>query len=201
MCVFSFIHSPVYSPSFNEHVAIYDRRLFILKLGKSLMLLGTPTHTVQSQLDSAARMLEIEAEFITLPGKLFCSFPDQRTGTVDNHSIVCHGRMCLGTLHEVHQAYRLVMHDEVRAKEGCVLLDEAMNAPPMCNLPIRCLLAFALGFLICPFAFAGSLVDALIAGAGSLTLALVRSSRGSASGSVFLEYVSPLNKMNLLYSS
>lgn len=51
-----------------------DRQEFLIKLAKTLMTFGAPSHRIESQLIAAARILEVEAEFIHLPSVIICSF-------------------------------------------------------------------------------------------------------------------------------
>ena len=47
--------------------AIINRRKFIIKLARALMTFSAPSHRIEMQLSSAARVLELEAEFVHLP--------------------------------------------------------------------------------------------------------------------------------------
>ena len=67
------------------------------------MTFGAPSHRIESQLIAAARILEVEAEFIHFPGVIICSFGDQELGTSETHFLKCGGRLSLGALHKVHQ--------------------------------------------------------------------------------------------------
>lgn len=48
-------------------IAIINRRKFIIKLARALMTFSAPSHRIEMQLSSAARVLELEAEFVHLP--------------------------------------------------------------------------------------------------------------------------------------
>ncbi|KAJ7228522.1 DUF1212-domain-containing protein [Mycena pura] len=154
--------------------SMINRQEFLLKLARALMTFGAPSHRIESQLTAAARILEVEAEFIHLPGVIICSFGDQELGCSETHFIKCGGRLSLGALHKVHVIYRSVVHDEVSAKEAAEKLDALINAPPLYPIWIRCLLAFCLSALICPLAFGGSFLDMWIAGAGALILSYLQ---------------------------
>ncbi|KIK67989.1 hypothetical protein GYMLUDRAFT_68997 [Collybiopsis luxurians FD-317 M1] len=138
------------------------------------MSFGAPSHRIESQLIAAARILEVEAEFIHLPGVIICSFGDQELGCSETHFIKSGGRLALGALHNVHKIYREVVHDEISAKKASTLLDELLHAPPLYSAAFRCLLSFCLSALICPLAFGGSFLDMWIAGAGALILSLLQ---------------------------
>ncbi|KIY74124.1 DUF1212-domain-containing protein [Cylindrobasidium torrendii FP15055 ss-10] len=151
-----------------------NRQEFLIKLARCLMTFGAPSHRIESQLVAAARILEVEAEFIHLPGVIICSFGDQELGCSETHFVKCGGRLSLGALHKVHMVYRMVVHDEVSARQATEQLDDLLTAPPLYGLAFRMLLAFSLSALICPLAFGGSFVDLWIAGTGATLLALLQ---------------------------
>lgn len=151
-----------------------NRHEFLLKLARALMSFGAPSHRIESQLVAAARILEVEAEFIHLPGVIICSFGDQELGCSETHFVKCGGRLSLGALHKVHVIYRSVVHDEISAKSATGQLEELLDAPPLYSIPFRCCLAFSLSALICPLAFGGSFVDMWIAGASAFILAALQ---------------------------
>lgn len=150
--------------------AMLHRQKFLMRLAKALMTFGAPSHRIEAQLLSAARILEIDGEFIHIPGVIICSFGDQDTRTSETHFVKCGGRLSLGSLHEVHQTYRAVVHDELSAKKGTERLDELLSAEPFYGFRTRCLLAFVISSLICPLAFGGSLLDMWISGIGAMFL-------------------------------
>lgn len=141
-----------------------------MRLSKALLTFGAPSHRIEAQLISAARILEIRGEFVHIPGVVICCFGDQDTRTSETHFVKAGGRLHLGSLHQVHIIYRRVVHDEISAKEATRQLDELVNAGPLYNIFIRCSLAFWLCALICPLAFGGSVVDMLISGIGAVFL-------------------------------
>ena len=128
-----------------------------MRLAKALMTFGAPSHRIESQLLSAARILEVDAEFIHIPGVIICSFGDQDTKTSEMHFVKSGGRLSLGSLHEVHQIYREVVHDEISARRATEKLEALMEAKPLYSPYTRCFLAFCLSALICALAFGGSL--------------------------------------------
>jgi uncharacterized membrane protein YjjP (DUF1212 family) len=138
------------------------------------MTFGAPSHRIESQLVAAARILEVEAEFIHLPSVIICSFGDQELGCSETHFVKCGGRLSLGALHKVHLVYRSVVHDEISAKRATSQLEELLAAPALYPISFRCFLAFCLSALICPLAFGGSFLDMWIAGVGAGVLAVLQ---------------------------
>ncbi|KAI0081836.1 DUF1212-domain-containing protein [Panus rudis PR-1116 ss-1] len=153
--------------------SILNRQVFLMTLARALMVFGAPSHRIESQLLSAARILEIDAEYVCLPGVIICSFGDPDTKTTDTHFLKAGGRLSLGALHEVHQIYRAVVHDEISAKKATQKLEDLLEAPSVYNAYIRCILAFLISALICPLAFGGSIADMWFAGIGGVTLCLM----------------------------
>jgi len=155
-------------------LAMKHRHEFLLKLARALMTFGAPSHRIESQLVAAARILEVEAEFIHLPSVIICSYGDQDLGCSETHFVKCGGRLSLGALHKVHLIYRSVVHDEISAKQATSQLEALLNSPPPYSVPFRCLLAFCLSALICPLAFGGSFADMWISGMSACVLAFLQ---------------------------
>lgn len=151
-----------------------NRQEFLIKLAKALMIFGAPSHRIEAQLIAAARILEVEAEFIHLPGVIICSFGDQDLGCSETHFVKCAGRLSLGALHKVHLIYRNVVHDEISAKRATNDLEALLTAPPLYSMLFRCILSFCLAALICPLAFGGSFVDMWFAGMGAFILSVLQ---------------------------
>ncbi|PFH52842.1 hypothetical protein AMATHDRAFT_189031 [Amanita thiersii Skay4041] len=164
------------------------RQEFLLKLARALMTFGAPSHRIESQLVAAARILEVESEFIHLPGVMICSFGDQDQDRSETHFVKCNGRLSLGALHKVHLIYRSVVHDETSAEKAAEHLETLLTAPPLYGKLFRSLLAFSLSALICPLAFGGSFADMWIAGASGFVLSVLQlciASRNAIYGNVF----------------
>ena len=172
-----------------------NRQEFLIKLARSLMTFGAPSHRIESQLVAAARILEVEAEFIHLPGIIICSFGDQELGCSETHFVKCGGRLSLGALHKVHLIYRSVVHDDISAKQATEQLEALLVAAPLYSVFFRCFLAFCLSALICPLAFGGSFLDMWVAGAAAFVLAYLqlRVAEKSALYANVFEYVTYLS--------
>lgn len=154
--------------------SVLNRELFLLKLGKALMTFGAPSHRIEAHLKSAAHVLLIEAEFIHIPGMIMCSILDKEEKKTETHFIRCGGRMALGRLHEVHQLYRAVVHDEMSAKKAGDRLSELLDSPPIRSGYEQVFLSFWLAALVCPLAFGGSFIDMWVAGAGAVFISGMR---------------------------
>lgn len=158
----------------DDAVAILKRHQFLLKLARALMTFGAPSHRIESQLVAAARILEINAEFIHLPNVIICCFGDSDTMTSETHFVKGTGGLALGNLHRVHLIYRAVLHDEISARKATQQLDELLSAESLYSVWFRCTLSFFLSVLICPLAFGGSFLDMWIAGGGAFILCFLQ---------------------------
>ncbi|KAK7061938.1 pheromone-regulated membrane protein 10 [Favolaschia claudopus] len=154
--------------------SMINRQSFLIQLARALMTFGAPSHRIESQLNAAARILEVEAEFIHIPGVIICAFGDPELGCTETHFIKCGGRLSLGALHDVHLVYRKVVHDEISAETAERELGKLLDMPEPYTIFFRCCLAFFLSALICPLAFGGSLVDMWIAGLGAFILSILQ---------------------------
>ncbi|GAA5899654.1 hypothetical protein JCM5296_001388 [Sporobolomyces johnsonii] len=158
-----------------EHVAtLIQKQDFILKLAKALMTFGAPSHRLESQLNATAAVLAVNAQFIHVPSVVIASFGDADTHTSETRFIKASGGLNLGSLHQVHAIYREVVHDEISVEEGMVGLDRILKAKPIYNLWQRILICAMCAGVICPMGFAGSFVDAFVAGAFGAMLAFLQ---------------------------
>ncbi|KAF8505618.1 hypothetical protein F5888DRAFT_1650573, partial [Russula emetica] len=154
--------------------SILNRQQFIMKLARCLMAFGAPSHRIESQLIAAARILEVDAEFIHLPNLIIVCFGDPETKTSETHFLRCSGRLALGSLHKVHRIYRRVVHDEMSARRATEELMRILESAPIYGLWTRCFIAFWLSALICPLAFGGSFLDMFVAGMGAFVLSALQ---------------------------
>lgn len=132
-------------------IDILQRQQFILKLAKALLIFGSPSHRLESQLLATAKVLEVEAQFIHLPSIVIASFGDADTHTSETHFVKSSGALNLGSLHAVHELYRKVVHDEVSVEEGSVELSRILRAPPIYSLWYRVIFSALLAGVIAPF--------------------------------------------------
>ena len=66
------------------HIAeTLSRQKYIIRLCRALMLFGAPTHRLEEYLKMTARVLEIDSQFLYLPGCMIISFDDRSTHTTE----------------------------------------------------------------------------------------------------------------------
>lgn len=156
----------IYCAFFTSHIhpAIESYQKFILIFAKALLTFGSPSHRVEAQLNSLARVFEIEAQFQHTPGVLQVSFGNPETKSSETCLIKSSVGLALGRVNTCHNIYRAVLHDDMSASEGTYILRKLLHAPPRYGTRFRYLLSFMICFLICGIAFGGSLNDMWVAG-------------------------------------
>jgi hypothetical protein len=102
----SFNSYPYLTSQITRHVAaILQRQEFILKLARAMMMFGGPSHRLVAQIQSTARVLELEMSCLYLPDVMWISFEDNATGTSHVKFIRQASALDLGKLGEAHGLY------------------------------------------------------------------------------------------------
>jgi uncharacterized membrane protein YjjP (DUF1212 family) len=109
------------------HVAnIIKRQQYIMC--RALMLFGAPTHRLEEYLAATAKVLEINSQFLYIPGCMIISFDDALTHTAEVKIVRTAQGVNLGKLKDTHAIYKEVLHDIISLDEALVRLDEVINA-------------------------------------------------------------------------
>lgn len=146
------------------HIAeTLQRQRFLFRLCKCLMLYGAPTHRLEEYLTMTARVLEIDAQFIYLPGCMIMAFGDATTRTSEVQLVRCVQGLDLYKLHRAHRIYKRVIHDLIGVEEACIAIDDLLSSKPLYSRWI-CVFLFAFSSaMITPLAFGGGWIDIPIA--------------------------------------
>lgn len=143
--------------------AILSRQRYLTKLCEALMRYGAPTHRLEEYLAMTARVLEIDAQFLYLPGCMFVSFGDATTHTTDLRLLRHPQGVDLGKLKDVHEIYKEVVHDVIGVEEATSRLDEITSRKQKINKWMLIILYGFASATVGPFAFGARLVDMPIA--------------------------------------
>ncbi|PYH86141.1 DUF1212-domain-containing protein [Aspergillus uvarum CBS 121591] len=142
------------------HIAeILARQRYIMQLCRALMRYGAPTHRLEEYMQMTARVLEVEGQFLYLPGCMIMSFDDPTTRTAEVKLVRVVQGVDLGRLAETHNVYKNVVHDLIGVEEAIQELDFIMKRPPRFN---KWILVLAYGLASCavgPFAFEARPID------------------------------------------
>ncbi|SCU80091.1 LAFA_0B07448g1_1 [Lachancea sp. 'fantastica'] len=139
--------------------ALLQRQRFIMRLCKALMLYGAPTHRLEEYMVMTSRVLEIDGQFLYVPGCMVVSFGDATTRTSEVQLVRCAQGLNLWKLHQVHAIYKQVVHDLMSAEEANIAIDRILKDK---NLYPPWLCVFLYGFcssMVTPFAFGGDWVN------------------------------------------
>ncbi|EAW12657.1 threonine/serine exporter family protein [Aspergillus clavatus NRRL 1] len=110
------------------HIAdIIVRQRFIMQLCRAFMRYGAPTHRLEEYMQMTARVLDIEAQFMYLPGCMIMSFDDPYTRTAEVKLVRVPQGLDLGRLEEVHGCYKRVTHDMTDMQSAISELTEIMG--------------------------------------------------------------------------
>ncbi|KAK4546858.1 hypothetical protein LTR36_001590 [Oleoguttula mirabilis] len=146
------------------HIAeTIQRQRYLIKLCKALMQYGAPTHRLEEYMNMSARVLEIQAQFLYIPGSMIMSFDDPSTHTTEVKLVRIAQGLDLGKLSDVHEVYKDVVHDRVGVEEATLRLKEVTEKRDKHSrwfrVPVYGLAAVCVG----PFAFSARLIDLPIA--------------------------------------
>lgn len=146
-----------------QHVAaVIARQQFILKLARALMMFGSPSHRLETQIQATAKVLEINAQVVYLPNTMLVSFGDDATHTSETKFLKQVTGLDLGKLLATHNIYWDVVHDRVSVEDASRELDSLMTTPPIYNTWQTILIGGLCSVFISIPSFYGSFIDALM---------------------------------------
>ncbi len=110
-----------------------------------------------------ARVLEIDAQFLYMPGCMIISFDDSMAHTTEVKLVRTSQGVDLGKLRETHEIYKEVVHDQIGLEDAMQQLDEIEKRQQRYN---PWFLVIVYGFAsacVGPFAFGARPIDLPIA--------------------------------------
>ncbi|TYJ58472.1 hypothetical protein B9479_000679 [Cryptococcus floricola] len=146
-----------------QHVAaILSRQQFLLKLARALMMFGSPSHRLETQIQATAKVLELNCQVVYLPGTMLVSFGDDATHTSETKFLKQTTGLDLGKLQATHHLYWNVVHDKMSVEQASKDLDVLMTSPVYYTWWQTLIIGGLCSAFICVMAFYGSFVDALM---------------------------------------
>lgn len=136
----------------------------------------------------SARVLEIRAKFLYIPGCMLVSFEDPSTFTANVRLVRAENSIDLGKLHEMYLTYKAVLHDRIGASEGSQVLDDLAKKQAKYSPWVVVLFYGLASAFVGPFAFGARLIDlpiALILGCLIGYLKVMLSAKSSLYSNVF----------------
>lgn len=142
------------------HIAeTLQRQKYLIRLCRALMAYGAPTHRLEEYMRMSARVLELDGQFLYIPGCMLVSFDDVSTHTTEVKLVRTNQGVNLGKLKDVHEIYKEVVHDVIGVEEATQRLDSIIREKPKHN---KWLLVFVYGLAsacVGPFAFEANFID------------------------------------------
>ena len=171
------------------HIAdLLARQRYLIRLCRALMKYGAPTHRLEEYMKMTARVLEIDGQFLYMPGCMIISFDDVSTHTTEVKLVRAPQGVDLGKLSDVHTIYKEVIHDVIGVEEAIQRLDEIMKRKNKYPIWVAILVHGCAAASVGPFAFNARPIDmpiAFLLGCLLGVLPLVLSPRSSLYSNVF----------------
>ncbi|KAF2192961.1 DUF1212-domain-containing protein [Zopfia rhizophila CBS 207.26] len=135
------------------------RQTYLRKLCKALMMYGAPTHRLEEYMNMSARVLEIEAQFLYIPGCMIISFDDSSVHTTEVKLVRTSQGIDLGKLRDVHEIYKDVVHDRIGVEEATPRLEAIISRKPKFDKWLRVPVYGLASATVGPFAFQARPID------------------------------------------
>ncbi|OAK96827.1 DUF1212-domain-containing protein [Phaeosphaeriaceae sp. SRC1lsM3a] len=135
------------------------RQNYLRKLCKALMMYGAPTHRLEEYLNMSARVLEIEAQFLYMPGCMIIAFDDSSVHTSEVKLVRTNQGVDLGKLRDTHEIYKDVVHDRIGVEEATPRLDEIIGRKAKFQRWLRVVMYGLASATVGPFAFQARFID------------------------------------------
>lgn len=110
---------------------ILQRKEFLRKLVKALMLYGAPAHRLENIMREVSSILCVDAEYIYLPNVMFLTFFDQCTHTTETHFIRCIQLFDMQKLGEIFRIEKLLAHGEITLERALLYIIEVEEQAPL----------------------------------------------------------------------
>ncbi|KAJ5152679.1 uncharacterized protein N7482_009157 [Penicillium canariense] len=142
------------------HIAeIICRQRYIMQLCRALMAFGAPTHRLEEYMQMTAKILEVDSQFLYLPGCMIMSFDDPSTRTTEVKLVRVAQGVDLARLSDTHLIYKNVIHDVIGIEEAVQELDAVMKKKPRYPKFIVVLVYGLATATVGPFAFNARPID------------------------------------------
>ena len=111
----------------------------------------------------SSRVLEIEGQFLYIPGCMIISFDDRLTHTTEVKLVRATQGVNLGKLHDTHEVYKEVVHDTIGVEEAMERLDKIVKQEDLYSPWLRVTFYGFASMCVGPFAFGARPIDLPIA--------------------------------------
>lgn len=112
---------------------IIARQRYIMQSYQTLMKFGAPTHRLEEYMQITAKMLEIDSQYLYLPGCMAMSFDDASTRTTEVKLVRAAQDIDLDRLASTHFVYKKLVHGIICAEEAIQEHEEIIKKKPRFN--------------------------------------------------------------------
>lgn len=142
------------------HIAdVLQRQRFVLRLCRALMLYGAPTHRLEEYMVMTSRALDIDGQYIYIPGCMICAFGDSSTHTSEMQLVRVIQGVNLSKLHIVHSIYKKVIHGKLNVEHASTQIDQLLNSKNKYPTWFVVLIFALSSTFVAPFGFGGKWLD------------------------------------------
>lgn len=138
----------------NLHIkTVIERQKYLVQICRALMMYGAPTHRLEDYLTMSARALQINGQFMYLPGCMLISFDDHETHTAEVKLVKETQGVDLGRFRDVFDIYKNVIHEVTDVTEAMDDLSQVMASQPRYSTWFRILMYGFASACVGPYAF------------------------------------------------
>ncbi|KAJ5669022.1 DUF1212-domain-containing protein [Penicillium macrosclerotiorum] len=123
------------------------------------MRFGAPMHRLEEHMRTTATILEVDSQFLYVPGCMIMSFNDPMRRTTEVKLVRVEQGIDLGLLEDSHQVYKSVIHDDIGVNEATNKLERILNSRPRFNTWIIVVVYGIATAMVGPFAFNARPID------------------------------------------
>ena len=123
------------------------------------MAVGAPSHRLEEYMKTSARSLNIDGDFLYLPGSMLVSINDKLTMSTEVTLVREAQSVDLGRFKDVFQIYKCVIHGKYTTQQGTEELESIMKSPHQNSTSLRILAYGIAAVAVGPFAFSSRPVD------------------------------------------
>ncbi|KAI9476382.1 MAG: hypothetical protein EXX96DRAFT_487148 [Benjaminiella poitrasii] len=142
-----------------EIADILKRQDLIIKMGKSLVRTGAPSHRIEAAMEKVGKRLEIDGSYAVLPGLIIVTFGDVETHTSETHLVRCSRSLDIGRLERSNVIAYKIAKGELDLDEASELLDNVVNGPPTWGFFMTILGYIFSSAFVAPLFYNGSWTD------------------------------------------
>ncbi|KAF8950466.1 hypothetical protein BGZ46_004495 [Entomortierella lignicola] len=152
---------------------ILERQDYVLRLARSLIKFGAPSHRLEEAIDHTSRSLELNMQCVYMPNIMIVAFTDYETHTSETHLLKVSAGLNMHKFAQTHQILKMVTHSSMPVEEAIMKLD-AINTEKDLWPRWAIILSFAVAsFTTAPMFYGGDWIDALVAAALGVLVGLM----------------------------